>query len=74
MDYTQFFNLLMPLIPAKYAGDATSFVTFLVALCALISRLWPRPKDGSKWLSVYTVVNKIGLNSGHALNADDVQK
>lgn len=74
MDYAQLFNLLLPIVPAKYAGDATAIATFIVALCALVAKFWPRPKEGSKWLGLYTAVNKIGFNSGHALNADDAQK
>lgn len=74
MDFSALWGIVLPHIPAQYAGMASAFVAFLMAFCAWLSKKWQRPPDGSKWLWLYKIVNIIGQNSSHATNADDVQK
>ncbi|WP_122049708.1 hypothetical protein [Asaia bogorensis] len=73
MDWTTLFQSILPYLPAQIAGNFTAILTFVVALCALIARFWPRPADGSKWLPLYLIVNSIGMNGKHATNADDAK-
>ncbi|MFT8367559.1 MAG: hypothetical protein ABF646_02280 [Acetobacter papayae] len=65
------FSYALPLLPAQWAAAASVIGSFVVSTCALASYFWPRPKDGSKWLPVYEVINKLALNDKHAANADD---
>lgn len=53
------------------AETLSLFATLAVTVCAIMARFWPRPKDGSKWLPLYQIVNTVAQNSGHAANADD---
>lgn len=73
-EWQQVYESILPLIPAEIASDLTLFGTFLVAACAIAARFWPRPASGSKWLGLYTLVNRIAMNSKHAANADDAPK
>jgi len=72
-DWQTLLAQILPLIPAAYAGDIATIGTFLVSLCAVIARFWPRPADGSKWLPLYLLVNSVGMNGKHATNADDAK-
>jgi len=72
-DWQTAFAQILPFVPAAYVGDITTIGTFLIALCALIARYWPRPADGSKWLPLYLLVNSVGMNGKHATNADDAK-
>jgi len=74
LEWQQLYASVLPFIPAEIANDLTLIGTFLVALCAIVARFWPRPAVGSKWLFVYLLVNRVGMNSKHASNADDAQK
>lgn len=73
-DWQQFYKSVLPLIPAEIASDLTLIGTFLVALCAIVARFWPRPASGSKWLALYGLINCIAMNSKHAANADDTKE
>ncbi|GAA3674713.1 hypothetical protein [Acetobacter lovaniensis] len=64
-------SYVLPMLPAKWAADVASLGIVLAGTCAIAARHWPRPKDGSKWLWLYSLVNAIGQNAGHAANADD---
>jgi len=69
LDWQSLYASILPFIPAEIAADLTLIGTFLVSLCAIIARFWPRPAEGSKWFFIYSIVNKIGMNSKHATNA-----
>ncbi|RUT27492.1 hypothetical protein C0V97_00780 [Asaia sp. W19] len=72
-DWQTIFQTVLPFLPASLAGDATTILTFVVALAAVIARYWPRPADGSKWLALYLLVNTVAMNGKHATNADDAK-
>lgn len=74
LDWQQFYESVLPFIPAEIASDLTLIGTFLVALCAIVARFWPRPASGSKWLALYGLINHIAMNSKHAVNADDTKE
>lgn len=65
------FNYVLPLLPAKWAADVASLGLVIAGTCAIAARHWPKPKDGSKWMWLYDLVNTIGQNKGHATNATD---
>ncbi|WP_061490533.1 hypothetical protein [Acetobacter malorum] len=71
MDWQSLLTTVLPMLPTTYAGDLMTISAFLVALCALAARFWPRPADGSRWLKLYELVNSVAQNKGHAANADD---
>ncbi|WP_336945660.1 hypothetical protein [Asaia sp. HN010] len=71
LDWQSFYAFLLPYIPAELASDFTLIGTFVIALCAILARFWPRPKTGSRWMSLYRLVNHVAMNSKHAANADD---
>lgn len=72
-DLQQLYESVLPFLPAQTASDLTLIGAFLVALCAVVARYWPRPAPGSKWLLLYGLVNSIAMNSKHAVNADDTR-
>ena len=74
LDWQSLYASVLPFIPAEIANDLTVIGTFLVALCAIVARFWPRPAVGSKWLALYGLVNVIAMNGKHAANADDNPK
>ncbi|RUT27339.1 hypothetical protein C0V97_01645 [Asaia sp. W19] len=74
LDWQQLYATFLPFIPAEIAGDLTLVGTFIIALCALVARFWPKPATGSKWFALYSLINKIGMNSKHAANADDAEE
>ncbi|KXV72190.1 hypothetical protein AD952_05605 [Acetobacter cerevisiae] len=65
------FNYVLPLLPAKWAADVASLGLVIAGACAIAARHWPKPKDGSKWMWLYDLVNTVGQNKGHATNATD---
>lgn len=65
------FNTVLPVLPTQWAAAVSVIGSFVVATCALVAFFWKRPQDGSKWLPLYLVINKLGLNGKHAANADD---
>ena len=71
LDWQSLYASVLPFIPAEIAADLTLIGTFLVSLCAVVARFWPRPRKGSKWLLLYLFVNQIGMNSRYASNAGD---
>jgi len=71
LDWQSLYASVLPFIPAEIAADLTLIGTFMVSLCAVVARFWPRPDKGSKWLQVYMFINHIGMNGRHATNADD---
>lgn len=60
---------LLGYLPDSWNG----WVTLLIALCAALSAVWPRPADSASPVVrlLYAVVNAIGFNAGKAKNADD---
>jgi len=68
LDWQSLYASVLPFIPAEIATDLTLIGTFLVSLCAVIARFWPRPREESRWLPIYQLVNRIGMNSKHAKN------
>ncbi len=74
LDWQQLYASVMPLVPAELAADFTVIGTFVVASCAVAARFWPRPAEGSRWLSLYLLVNRLAMNSRHAANADDTRQ
>lgn len=60
---------LLGYLPDSWNG----WVTLIVAICAAISAVWPRPQDSANPVVrlLYAVVNAIGVNIGKAQNADD---
>jgi len=71
IDWQQFYTAIMPIIPASLASDFTALGAFIVASCAVAARFWPRPAEGSRWLGLYNIINRLAMNSRHAANADD---
>lgn len=69
---TALFSYVVQMLPAQYAVDAASLWLVLVGLCAMAARHWARPKDGSRALWIYNLVNAIAQNRGNAANADDI--
>lgn len=63
---------IIGIIPAEY----TVYVTFVCALCALISTFWKAPSEDANIIIkfIYKLVNILGLNVGKATNADDEKK
>lgn len=60
---------LLGYLPDSWNG----WVTLVIALCAVLSAVWPRPADSASPVVrlLYTVVNAVGFNAGKARNADD---
>lgn len=71
LDWQSLYASVLPFIPAEIAADLTLIGTFLVSLCAVIARFWPRPSQGSKWVTLYILVNYVAMNGRRALNQDD---
>lgn len=71
LDWQQLYASVLPFIPAEIAGDLTAIGTFIIALCAIAARFWPRPASNSRWLPIYLLVNRLAMNDRHAANADD---
>lgn len=62
LDWQSLYASVLPFIPAEIAADLTLIGTFLVSLCAVIARFWPRPAKGSKWSVLFDLINRIGMN------------
>ncbi|GBQ86793.1 hypothetical protein [Asaia krungthepensis] len=71
LDWRNFYDAFLPFLPATLASDVTLIGTAIIALCAVAARFWPRPVDGSNWLPLYLLVNRLAMNSRHAENAGD---
>ncbi|WP_336947508.1 hypothetical protein [Asaia sp. HN010] len=71
LDWQSLYASVLPFIPAEIAADLTLIGTFMVSLCAVIARFWPKPAKGSKWLTIYCLVNRIGMNSRHSVNLNN---
>ncbi len=74
LDWQSLYASVLPFTPAEIAADLTLIGTFLVSLCSVIARFWPRPAKGSKCYGLYRLVNCIAMNSGYATNIDDISK
>lgn len=64
MDWTLLLQTVLPYLPAKYAGDAVSVMTFLIAACALALRFWKPPSASSPWARIYALVTAIAQSKG----------
>ncbi|MBS1088352.1 hypothetical protein [Gluconobacter wancherniae] len=69
MDWTSLFQTILPYLPAKYAGDLVSILTFLIAASALAIRFWKPPAAGSKLALLYKVVSSLAQSRGWNTNA-----
>ena len=59
-------SALINALPAKYATLALAFC----GLCAAVAMFLPAPKTpGSAYARIYSLVNLLGANAGHAANA-----
>lgn len=60
---------LLSLLPTQ----AIPYVTGAIAVASLVATVLPPPPAGANqiWVGVYTVVNWVALNLGHATNATD---
>lgn len=65
------FSLILPALPASWAADITSLTAIIIAVCAIVARHWSRPKEGSRWLWLYQLVNGAAQNRKNAANVAD---
>ncbi|MBS1053965.1 hypothetical protein JK201_10325 [Gluconobacter kondonii] len=56
-------------LPARYAGDIVSILTFLIAAAALAMRFWKPPASGSKLALLYKAVSALAQSKGWNTNA-----
>ncbi|MCP1274737.1 hypothetical protein HK22_04495 [Gluconobacter sp. DsW_056] len=64
MDWTSLFQTILPYLPARYAGDIVSIVTFLIAAAALALRFWKPPASTSKLLPLFQIVSAVAQAKG----------
>ncbi|MBS1102938.1 hypothetical protein JK202_07890 [Gluconobacter sp. Dm-62] len=64
MDWTSLFQTILPYLPARYAGDIISIITFLIAAAALALRFWKPPSSNSKFLPLFRIVSTIAQAKG----------
>lgn len=64
MDWTSLFQIVLPYLPAKYAGDIVSIITFLIAAAALVLRFWKPPASTSKLLPLFRLVSTVAQAKG----------
>jgi len=64
MDWTSLFQTVLPYLPAQYAGDLVSILTFLIAAAALAVRFWKPPASTSKLLPLFRIVSAIAQAKG----------
>lgn len=64
MDWTSLFQTILPYLPAKYAGDIVSIITFLIAAAALAMRFWKPPSSTSKLLPLFRIVSTVAQAKG----------
>ncbi|KXV33063.1 hypothetical protein AD940_14025 [Gluconobacter thailandicus] len=69
MDWTSLFQTILPYLPAKYAGDLVSILTFLIASAALAMRFWKPPAASSRMALLYKVVSALAQSRGWNTNA-----
>ena len=69
MDWTTLFQTVLPYLPARYAGDIVSILTFLIAAAALAMRFWKPPAAGSRLSLLYKVVSSLAQSKGWNTNA-----
>ncbi|WP_215747010.1 hypothetical protein [Gluconobacter sp. P1C6_b] len=69
MDWTSLFQTILPMLPAQYAGDVVSILTFLIAAAALAMRFWKPPAAGSKLALLYKAVSTLAQSRGWNTNA-----
>ncbi|MBF0858404.1 hypothetical protein HKD24_04130 [Gluconobacter sp. LMG 31484] len=69
MDWTSLFQTVLPYLPAQYAGDLVSLLTFLIAAAALAMRFWKPPAAGSKLALLYKAVAELAQSKGWNTNA-----
>lgn len=58
---------LLAILPVQYAA----YVGALFGIAAIVAKFMPPPAatSGKAYSAAYTVVNVLGMNSGHATNA-----
>lgn len=59
------------LLPIPLVHNFAKAVSVVISVCAVVARFWSHPKDTSKWLWLYLLINKIAMNDKHAKNARD---
>ncbi|MBF0859897.1 hypothetical protein HKD24_11805 [Gluconobacter sp. LMG 31484] len=64
MDWTSLFQTILPYLPAQYAGDIVSIITFLIAAAALALRFWKPPASTSKLLPLFRIVSAVAQARG----------
>ncbi|MFT9220640.1 hypothetical protein [Gluconobacter oxydans] len=69
MDWTSVFQTILPMLPAQYAGDIVSILTFLIATAALTMRFWKPPAAGSRMALLYKAVSALAQSRGWNTNA-----
>ncbi|MCP1273853.1 hypothetical protein NKW43_09190 [Gluconobacter albidus] len=69
MDWTTLFQTVLPYLPARYAGDIVSILTFLIAVAALAMRFWKPPAAGSRLALLYKIVSSLAQSKGWNTNA-----
>lgn len=69
MDWTSVFQTILPYLPARYAGDLVSILTFLIAAAALALRFWRPPAADSRMALLYKLVSALAQSKGWNANA-----
>ena len=69
MDWTSVFQTILPYLPAQYAADLGSILTFLIAAAALAMRCWKPPAAGSRMVLLYKAVSALAQSRGWNTNA-----
>ncbi|MFT8402373.1 MAG: hypothetical protein ABF932_00660 [Gluconobacter potus] len=69
MNWTSVFQTILPYLPAQYAGDLVSILTFLIAAAALAMRFWKPPAAGSRMALLYKAVSALAQSRGWNTNA-----
>ena len=66
IDWTAFITMMLP---ANDAAAAPVVALAIVVACKLVTVCIPPPVASSRWLPLYTLVSRVGLNIGWAVNA-----
>lgn len=69
MDWASLFQAILPYLPAQYAGDLVSILTFLIAAAALAMRFWKPPTSSSRLMPIYKIVSALAQSRGWNTNA-----
>ncbi|BCZ76089.1 hypothetical protein [Komagataeibacter phage phiKX1] len=64
MDPSTLLSTIIPFIPAQYAGAVVDWVSFVIAVSALVMRYWRPPAAGSRAASIWLVVSAIAQARG----------